>query len=116
MQDLCLKADQMLNSAMAEMNRAHEDVVTHLICGNARNSIIHYLSAFLISKGASLPEEGSIAVLQNKCAEIDPRFGALDFSPIQCRFEQNEEYCLDLKEVEICFKLARKTGELVKEE
>lgn len=115
-QVLFAAADQMLMAADAEMNRAAEDAVTHLICHNSRQSIINYLQGFLLKRGVAPAQPVTVIGLLEQCAEIDPRFRNIDISPIHCRFEANEgDYCLGMKAVEGCFKIARQAEKLVKE-
>ena len=114
-QDLYSSADQLLMAADAEMNRAEEDAVTHLICNNSRQSIIQYLQGFLLEKKVTPDQPITLAGLLEQCATIDSRFRKVDISPIQCRFETlDQDYCLDMKTVEGCFKIARQTEKLVK--
>ncbi|MEZ4930744.1 MAG: hypothetical protein R2788_01275 [Saprospiraceae bacterium] len=115
-QDLFAAADQMMLAADVEMNRAAEDAVTHLICHNSRQSINNYLQGFLLKRGVAPAQPVTLAGLLEQCAAIDPRFRHIDISPIHCRFEANDgDYCLGLKAVEGCFKIARQTEKLVKE-
>lgn len=115
-QVLYSEADQLLRAADMEINRAEEDAVTHLICHNSRQSIVNYLKGYLLLRGAEPIEPVTMAGLLKQCSKIDTRFKDLDFSQIQCRFEsQDKDYCLDLETVGECFRIARKTEELVKQ-
>jgi HEPN domain-containing protein len=107
-------ADQMLELADTEMNRAEEDVVTHLVCHNSRQSIANYLSGFLLDKGISIYDSTSLAELLSQCKSVDQRFAQLDLSAIHCRFEgEPDDYCLDTEEVGRCLDVARQARELV---
>ena len=113
-QALFANADQMLSAANAEMNRAAEDAVTHLICHNSRQSIFDYLRGFLIRSAVEPVEPLTISGLLEQCAAIDSRFRELDVSQIHCRFENRDsDYCLDLKTVEDCLHIAMQTKALV---
>lgn len=112
---LFAEADQMLLAAEAEINRSAEDVVTHLVCHNSRQSIVNYLTGYLLEKGASLPHPLTLAALQENCSAVDPRFKTLDLSPIHCRFDVTDnDYCLSVQKVEECLGIARRAGELVR--
>ncbi len=108
-------ADQMLLAAEAEMNRSTEDVVTHLVCHNSRQSIVNYLTGYLLEKGASLPHPITLAALQENCSAVNPHFKDLDLSPIHCRFDVvDNDYCLSVEKVGECLRIARQAGQLVK--
>ena len=114
-QTLFSEADQLLLAADREMNRSGEDVVTHLICSSSRQSIANYLMGYLIEKEVRFLYPISLNELLEKCKEIDPRFGQLDFTPIQCRFGMHDkDYCLDIEKVGECFRIAEQTQKLVR--
>ena len=69
--NLYSEADQLLRAANAEMNRAAEDAVTHLICHHSRQSIINYLKGFLLGKTIKPAEPVTMASLLAQCAEVD---------------------------------------------
>ena len=112
---LFTEADQLLHAADGELKRAMEDVVTHLICRNSRQSIINYLQGFLIEKGITPTAPVTAENLLEQCMSIDPRFEELNISAIPCRSEEfGIDYCMDLERVEECYDVARKTELLVK--
>ncbi len=109
-------ADRLLQVADAEMNRAAEDAVTHLICHNSRESISHYLQGYLLKRKVVPTEPITINSLLEQCAELDPHFRNIDFTKVPCRFEtQATEYCLDMETVKECYDVARRTEKLVKQ-
>ena len=114
-QTLIHDADQLLIAADAEINKAAEDAVTHLICHNSRQSIANYLMGYLLNKGLHLPYPTTLDSLLEKCQSSDPKFKKIDLSNIHCRFEtDDQEYCLDHKTVDACYRIALQTQELVK--
>ena len=115
-QMLYSNADLLLSLADEEMSRAEEDAVTYLICRNARQSIINYLMGYLMDNNIKPIEPVNVSVLLQQCALLDARFGTVDFTPIECRFDsETKDYCLDMETVEACYRIAKKTGEWVKE-
>lgn len=108
-------ADQLLQDAELEMDRSAEDVVTHLVCRNSRQSIENYLTGYLLDKLVSLPHPVTLAGLLEHCKTVDSRFADLDFTPIHCRFEEEDkDYCLATETVETCLRIARHAEQLVK--
>ena len=114
-QTLIKDADQLLLTADAEINKAAEDAVTHLICYNSRQSIANYLMSYLLNKGLHLPYPTTLDSLLEKCQASDAKFNQIDLSKVHCRFQtDDQEYCLDHKTVDECYRIARQTQELVK--
>ena len=114
-QTLIHDADQLLLTADAEINKAAEDAVTHLICHNSRQSIANYLMSYLLSNGVHLPYPTTLDSLLEKCRTSNAKFNQIDLSKIHCRFKtDDQEYCLDHKTVDECYRVARQTQELVK--
>ncbi len=114
-ESLFADADQLLMAADEEINRAEEDAVTHLICHNSRQSILQYLTGYLLDKAVHIPYPTTLDVLLEKCRALDDRFQHIDFSPITCRFDaEDKDYCLDFEKVDECFRIAQQTQALVK--
>ena len=114
-QTLIHDADQLLQVADAEINKAEEDAVTHLICHNSRQSIANYLMSYLLDHGKHLPYPTTLDSLLEKCQESNPVFNQINLSNIHCRFETDDQrYCLDHQTVDECYRIARQTQELVK--
>ncbi len=114
-QTLIRDADQLLIAADAEINKAEEDAVTHLICHNSRQSIANYLMSYLLDNGIHLPYPTTLDSLLEKCRASDSKFNQIDLSNVHCRFEMDDqEYCLDHKTVDECYRIAQQTQVLVK--
>ena len=111
---LIQEADQLLVAAQEEFNRAEEDAITHAVCFNSRQSIINYLSSFLLQNQVAIQTPATMASLREQCRAIDTRFSILDLSNIHCRFESDhQEYCLDAAQVDECFEVANQARGLV---
>ena len=112
------QADQFLQSAENEMYRAAEDVVPHMVCSNARQSIVNYLNGFLLKNGIENKTTMSIEELLNQCRDIDPRFKnlKLDDNMYCSNEEHNDFFCTNLKKVEECLELATQAKKMVSEE
>lgn len=108
-------ADQLLYLANTEMQHPEDEVITHLVCSHSRQSIINYLTGYLLSQDTLPAEPLSPERLLEQCKELDDRFMHLDLTPIHCRFDtDNDAYCRDVKKVEECLHLALATGNLVR--
>ncbi len=108
------KADQYLEAAENEMFKAAEDVVPHMACSSARQSILNYLNGFLLTKGMEIDTPISLEDLINKCSDIDPKFDQLNLNIIHCRSVDHDfNYCTDLKKIEDCIKVAALAKKLV---
>ena len=112
---LYAEGDYLLESANLEMQRSEEDVVAHMVCFHARQSIANYLRGFLVYHG-QIPETSlSLDSLRKQCLKIDKKFGQLDLSPIHCRHEtDHENFCLEVKQVDECLRIAKKARQLVR--
>ncbi len=107
-------ADELIQLAENEQSRSEEDTVTHLICTNARLSIHHLLTAFLLQHNAPILPPASIASLQHQCQAIDGRFDTLDLDHMPCRYEPvGKRYCLERDEVDACLVAAKEVRSLV---
>jgi len=107
-------ANELLGSAEQEMERSHEDVVTHLVCMNSRQSIANYLAGFLIQRKAGVPKPVTLQGLLDKCKEVDARFDTIDLSPIHCRCQsEDNDYCLEHSQVEDCMRIAQQARSIV---
>ena len=107
-------ADELITMAAHEQERAEEDVVTHLICNNARLAIYHLLKGFLLQRDIRIVSPASIASLQQQCQAIDPRFDVLDLDELSCRYESpGKEYCIERDVVDHCLKAAHQVQSLV---
>ncbi len=107
---LIQEADKLVEFASHEIERAEEDVATHAVCFNARQSIVNYLSSYLQKHGSELPEPVTMAGLLDKCRDIDGRFNLIDISDIGCKHDaEDEAYCMDVKKVADCLRIAKQT-------
>ncbi len=107
---LISEADQLLDTAVEEMQRSEEDVIAYMVCHNSRQSIVNYLASFLIKNGEPLKEPVTMASLMDQCRSIDGRFDLIDISQIFCSHEvTDEEYCSNLKKVDECLQIAKQT-------
>ena len=107
---LISEANQLLNTAEAELQRSQEDVITHMICHNSKQSIKNYLASFLIKNGVELQQPATMMSLMAQCRTIDGRFDLIDISQIQCRHEDGDDaYCLNVKKVTECLQIAKQT-------
>ena len=110
------QADQFLEAAQNEMFRSAEDVVPHMACSSARQSIYNYLQGFLLKHGIEYHEATSLEELLNQCQKIDSKFDSFDLSLMPCRTQTHDEnYCTELQTVEKCIGLAAQAKNLVVE-
>lgn len=111
---LIQEADQLLAAAKEEFNRAEKDAITHAVCFNSRQSIINYLSSFLLQNQVAITQPATMVSLRNQCRAVDTRFAILNLDNIHCRFESDhQEYCLDVAQVNECFEVANQARGLV---
>lgn len=111
---LFLTANEFLSAAEHENERAEEDVVTHLICANSRQSISNYLAGFLIRREIPVSHPVSLTSLLEQCKTIDARFEHLDLNHLECRFDtQDRQYCLDHEHVDACLRIAQQARDMV---
>jgi hypothetical protein len=104
------EANQLLNSAIEEMQRAEEDVSAYSVCFNSRQSIVNYLISYLSKNGVELKRPVTVAGLMDQCRSIDGRFELIDISQIFCSHDdRDEEYCLDVQKVAKCLQVAKQT-------
>lgn len=104
------EADKLLHKAEEELQRSDEDVIAHMVCHNSRQSILNYLTSYLINNGERLSEPVSMSSLIDQCRSIDGRFDLIDISEILCSHEvTDEEYCLNTKKVSDCLRIAKLT-------
>ena len=84
------EADQLLNTAIEEMQRAEEDVTAYTVSFNSRQSIINYLISYLSKNGVELKKPVTMAGLMDQCRAIDGRFDLIDISQIFCRHDEEK--------------------------
>ena len=109
------EADKLLETASHELERSEEDVIASLVCYNARQSIINYLSSYLMSNDVEIQTPVTMAGLQTQCSDLDARFELIDMSEINCNHDpSNEAYCTNVSKVSDCLKTAQYTQGIVK--
>lgn len=102
------EADQLLNTAVEELQRSEEDVTTFMVCHNSRQSIVNYLASHILKNGIVLKEPVTMASLMDQCRSLDDRFQLIDISQIFCRHDEDEdEYCLNVEKVSECLRIAK---------
>jgi hypothetical protein len=107
-------AEELLNAAKHEQERAEEDVVSHLICANSRQSIANYLAGYLLQKNIPIEHPVSLVSLKEQCISLDARSELLDLGEINCRGDlKDRQYCLELDKVGTCLKIAQHTRSIV---
>lgn len=110
-------AGELLDRAEEETQRSEEDVVTHLICTNARQSVVNYFAGFLMQRGTAIAQPVTLQGLLDQCKEHDARFNSIDLTPMYCRCEtHNDDYCLDMDQVIQCMRIAQWARSVVTEE
>ncbi len=115
-QQIIEAADQLLSSAEREMQRSHEDVVTHVVCHSSRQSLANYLKAYLLQNGRNVEEPAVLDDLLKQCQSINSKFNNLDISNIHCRFEAHDsDYCLSVSQVDECLIAAKQAKDLLDE-
>ena len=112
---LLQEADQMVQDAGAEMNRSEEDAITHTVCFKSRQAIVNYLTVYLLNSNVRPADPPIMAALLDQCRSLDGRFDLLNIANIHCRFEDHdEEYCLNVDQVDYCLKVAEQARGIVK--
>lgn len=115
-ENLYMRAEDSLDAAGTELQRAEEDVVTPAVCYNARKTIINYLEGYLIRNMQAPNGPMSMEQLRTACARINPAFEKLDFSGLNCRHTDEldpAEFCLSVKKVKSCYDLALEVKDLI---
>jgi hypothetical protein len=110
-------ADELLVAAEEETQRSEEDVVTHLVCMNSRQSLVNYFAVFLMRHKVTLTQPLTLQSLLDQCKRIDARFEEIDLSPMHCRCETHDnDYCLATDQVKKCMRIAQWARSIVSEE
>ena len=107
-------ANELLSAAEHESERSEEDVVTHMICVNSRQSIANYFAGFLVKQGVAPTQPVTMQGLLDQCKEIDALFDQIDLSPIHCRCKTDDnDYCLAMDQVKECLSVAQHARSIV---
>lgn len=107
--DLLLQeATKLLQVADKEMARSEEDVISFLICHNARQAIINDMAAYLLKNNIEPIKPVTMQGLLEQCRNEDGRFQEVDLSNINCRHDvDSQEYCLSIDKVGSCYNVAK---------
>jgi hypothetical protein len=114
--NLFIRAENLLDNAGQELQRAEEDVVVPAVCYNSRETIYNYLEGYLIRNMQAPKEPVSLENLKNQCANINPEFKELDFSSLDCSHDNKagqEAYCMSVTKVKSCFQVAQEVKDLI---
>ena len=115
-QNLIKEADQLINTADDEMNRAEEDVVTHLVCHTSRKALSNYMRAYLLQNKVDMGETASLENLLIECKTFSKEFDQVDLSQVHCRFDHDDnEFCLSIDQVDYCRTVASKVKSILEE-
>lgn len=112
--ELKKQADQLVAAAQEEISRPEENVVAPMVCKDARQAIINYMTSFLLDNDVDIAPPHTIDHLLTQCKEVDGRFSYLDITPINCRFHtDHSEYCLSTETVSGCLAVAQEVKGVV---
>jgi len=116
--DLLLQeATKLLQVADKEMARSEEDVISFLICHNARQAIINDMAAYLLKNNIEPTKPVTMQGLLEQCRNEDGRFQEVDLSNINCRHDaDSQEYCLSIDKVGSCYNVAKVIHGIVAEQ
>lgn len=104
---LIREADELLNAAREELQRAEEDVATYHVCHSARQALVNYLKAYLIDNNVAIQTPITVEKLMGQCREYNARFNLINITPIDCRTHTDDsDYCLRVDKVGECLRIA----------
>jgi HEPN domain-containing protein len=106
------QAEEHLSKAKNELCKPEEDVVPYSVCQNAYNSVVHYLSGFLMHHNQPVPEEIKIEHLLRNCRTLDSQFKELHLAPLY-NPTQSEDVWMNMDTAKDYLMMAEKTGQLV---
>jgi len=107
-------AEQLLLIAEHEKERSQEDVVTHLICTNSRQSLSNFLAGFLLQRNIEVEHPVTLLSLLEQCKSVDARFESLNLASVHCKNEPHDRnYCLEPEQVDACMKIAQQARVIV---
>lgn len=115
-ENLFIQAEDLLNEAYEELQRAEEDVVTPAVCYNAKKTIVNFMEGFLIRNMQAPSGPMSMEQLRAACARIDPAFDELDFSGLNCKHSKEldpAEFCMPVEKVKSCYDVAVDIRDLI---
>lgn len=76
------EADRHLPIAQEEMSRPAEDVVAQMVCDHSRQSILHFLTAFLQERGIDVPTKMRMRDQIARCIEEEQGFSKLKIAAL----------------------------------
>ena len=101
------EATKNLNFAKEELLKPAEDIVSFSVCKNSQFAIENYLKGFLVKNNIEFDVNANIAVLYEKCLNIDERFKNIDLNAIGCRNHAiDSRYCTEINSISACFDVA----------
>jgi HEPN domain-containing protein len=115
-ENLFVRAEDMLNHAEEELQRAEGDVVVPAVCFHTRKTICNYLEGYLIRHMHAPQEPVSLKSLLNQCVSINPEFKKIDLSSFECKHDKEVEpaaYCLSVSKVKSCYNIAQEVKALI---
>lgn len=112
--ELKKQADLLVEAAQQEISRPEENVVAPMVCKDARQAIINYMTSFLLDNDITITPPNTIDHLLKQCKEVDGRFSYLNITPINCRFHtRHDDYCLSTETVAGCLAVAQEVKGVV---
>jgi hypothetical protein len=101
--------NQMLQTALEELNRPQEDVATLSVCRGTKLTMDLFVSAFLLKNNVDPEKFKSLNERYEKCKILDPDFSKVDIYQLDC-LDKNacdmSRYCLSVAKVNECLKIA----------
>jgi len=101
------EAAKNLDFAKEELLKPAEDIVSFSVCKNSQFAIENYLKGFLVKNNIEFDVNATIAVLYEKCLNIDERFKDIDLNAIGCKNNAiDSRYCTEINSISACFDVA----------
>jgi len=101
--------NKLLETALNEINRPEEDVVTLSVCKGTKLTLDLFLSAFLLKNNVEPESLESLSAKYEKCLILDPTFEKTDIYQLDCTDKNGcdiSRYCLSVEKVNECLKIA----------
>ena len=106
------EAEGLLDKAKEELCKPEEDVVPYVICKSAYQSVLDYLTSYLLYHNNPMPENTSIEDLLKNCRDMDGRFKELHLSPLY-NPTQTEDVWMNIDAAKDFLTMAEKTRQIV---
>jgi len=108
------KAIKKIQNAEKELMKPKEDVVSFSVCSNSRLAIQQLLESYLLNNNITIKKQESLALLLERCVNINPKFKAIDLSEVDCRYNStNHNYCSSINTVTNCLDIAKQIEALL---